>query len=250
MRLHRTIARRDDQPLGGRAPPPISVTDYEGALGTTIGLVMALSFIADAMPSDEKFLRFGPAHHASCLIGDVKMPEMTGFTFISNWSVPGRRSPPWTETSHEARSNGAKPAYDEADMLATELDERRIEAIKDRLQNDPRRVKLNPTLVRSDEHGRETRVARAVARRSPNGDVHARARNVDELGEIGEIVGLALALGVLPMLGSLEHRMPAEDETLKDRVENCVEHAITSGDAKDRRRKAAKLAQVGGRFTS
>lgn len=135
-------------------------------------------------------------------------------------------------------------------MLATELDERRIEVIKDRLQNDPRRVKLEPTLVRSDEHSRETRVARAVARRSPNGGAHARARNVDELGEIAEIVGLALALGVLPMLGSLEHRMPAEDETHKDHVENRVEHAIASGDAKVRRRKAAKAAQVGRRLTS
>ncbi len=138
----------------------------------------------------------------------------------------------------------------EADTLATELDERRLEAIKDRLQNDPRRVKLDPTLVRSDKHGRETQVARAVTRRSPNGDAHVLARNVDELGEIAEIVGWALAPGVPPMLGSLEHRMPAEDEILKDQVENCVEHAIASVNAKDRRRKAAKLVQVWGRFTS
>lgn len=41
-----------------------------------------------------------------------------------------------------------------------------------------------------------------------------------------------------------------EDEILKDHVENCVAHAIASGDAEDQRRKVAELVQVLGRFTS
>ncbi len=41
-----------------------------------------------------------------------------------------------------------------------------------------------------------------------------------------------------------------EDEILKDHVENCVEHAIASGDAEDQRRKVAELVQLLGRFTS
>ncbi len=41
-----------------------------------------------------------------------------------------------------------------------------------------------------------------------------------------------------------------EDEILKDHVENCVEHAISSGDAKDQRRKVAELVQLLARFTS
>ena len=41
-----------------------------------------------------------------------------------------------------------------------------------------------------------------------------------------------------------------EDEILKDHVENCVEHAIASGDAADQRRKVAELVQLLGRFAS
>ncbi len=41
-----------------------------------------------------------------------------------------------------------------------------------------------------------------------------------------------------------------EDEILKDHVENCVEHAIAAGDAKDQRRKVAELVQLLARFTS
>jgi CsoR family transcriptional regulator, copper-sensing transcriptional repressor len=35
-----------------------------------------------------------------------------------------------------------------------------------------------------------------------------------------------------------------EDAILHDHIEHCVEHAITSGDAADQRRKVAELVQV------
>ena len=41
-----------------------------------------------------------------------------------------------------------------------------------------------------------------------------------------------------------------EDEILKDHVEHCVEHAITSGSVKDQRQKIAELVQVLGRLTA
>ena len=39
----------------------------------------------------------------------------------------------------------------------------------------------------------------------------------------------------------------AEEEILRDHVAHCVEHAITSGDKKDQRRKIAEIMDVLGR---
>lgn len=39
-----------------------------------------------------------------------------------------------------------------------------------------------------------------------------------------------------------------EDEILKDHAENCVEEAITSGDAAEQRRKFAELVDVLGKY--
>lgn len=39
----------------------------------------------------------------------------------------------------------------------------------------------------------------------------------------------------------------AEEEILRDHVEHCVEHAITSGDKKDQRKKIAEIIEVLGR---
>ena len=39
----------------------------------------------------------------------------------------------------------------------------------------------------------------------------------------------------------------AEEEILRDHVAHCVEHAITSGDKADQRRKVAELMDVMGR---
>jgi DNA-binding FrmR family transcriptional regulator len=41
-----------------------------------------------------------------------------------------------------------------------------------------------------------------------------------------------------------------QDEILRDHIGHCVEHAITSGDAKDQRQKVAELVQVLSHITS
>jgi signal transduction histidine kinase len=105
--------------------------------------------------------------------------------------------------------------------------ERRLEAIDERLRQDPRGVQLaaifaadghpitgnleslpprlridsaaqRADVVRTDRSGREHQVVRAVARRMQNGDVLVLGRNVDEAKEIASVVGEALSLGLLP----------------------------------------------------
>ena len=107
--------------------------------------------------------------------------------------------------------------------------ERRLEAIDERLRQDPRGVQLaaifaadghriagnieslpinlridapaqSAGVVRIDRGGREHQVVRAAARGLQNGDVLVLGRDVDEAGEISHVVGQALALGVLPAL--------------------------------------------------
>ncbi len=41
-----------------------------------------------------------------------------------------------------------------------------------------------------------------------------------------------------------------QDEILRDHIGHCVEHAISSGDRKDQRRKVAELVQVLSHITS
>ena len=105
--------------------------------------------------------------------------------------------------------------------------ERRLEAIDERLRQDPRGVQLaaifaadgrritgnleslpaelkidappqGVDIIRIDRGGREHQAVRAIARRMRNGDVLVIGRNVDEAREISRVVGQALALGLLP----------------------------------------------------
>jgi signal transduction histidine kinase len=105
--------------------------------------------------------------------------------------------------------------------------ERRQEAIDERLRQDPRGVQLaaifaadgrritgnverlpaglrvdagaqGVDIVRIDRGGSERQTVRAIARRMRNGDVLLIGRNVDEAKEISQVVGQALALGLLP----------------------------------------------------
>ncbi len=105
--------------------------------------------------------------------------------------------------------------------------ERRLDAINERLKQDPSRVQLaglfssngrriagnleslpsdlrNDDVVQSavvdriDETGRQKQAVRLIARSLPNGDVLVIGRNVDEIGEIAGVVGRALALGLVP----------------------------------------------------
>ncbi len=115
----------------------------------------------------------------------------------------------------------------ELDTIAALSPERRLEAIDEKLRQDPRGVQLaaifaadghrvtgnleslpprlridapaqGTDIIRTDRNGRELQTVRAIARRMRNGDVLVFGRNVDEAGEISHVVGQALALGLLP----------------------------------------------------
>ena len=115
-------------------------------------------------------------------------------------------------------------------VIAADTPERRLAAIDDRLRQDPRRIwiaglfgadghliagnieSLPPGLDGGRTgrcHGRCGSTAGAARRRRrglphsrlPNGEVLVIGRNIDELSEIREIVGWALALGLLPAFG-------------------------------------------------
>src|SRR5882757_5696088 len=119
---------------------------------------------------------------------------------------------------------------EEAGMLTKETAEQRLDAIEDRLRQDPRRVRLAglfdvkgdliagnleslpPSLqvnagvkrvdvVRVDNRGREQQTVRAVARSLSDGGVVVIGRNIDEFAEIRTIVERALAVGLIPALG-------------------------------------------------
>jgi signal transduction histidine kinase len=113
------------------------------------------------------------------------------------------------------------------DGIAGLTPERRLDALDERLRQDPRGVQLaaifaadgrritgnleglpaglkidtppqGVDIVRIDRGGREYQTVRAIARRMRNGDVLVIGRNVDEAREISRVVGQALALGLLP----------------------------------------------------
>ena len=112
--------------------------------------------------------------------------------------------------------------------FASATPERRLVAIEEFLRQDPRMVQYAglftaegqrltgnlermPSDLRIDgpaqrslfpvgPAGAETQVVRGIARRLPNGNVLMIGRNVDEVREIADIVGLTLALGLLPAL--------------------------------------------------
>jgi len=115
--------------------------------------------------------------------------------------------------------------------IAAEPPDRQLNAIDDRLSQDPRRIKLaalfrpdgyrivgnlaspppglkidapvqNAAAVRIDQNGPEKITVRAIARRLPNGDVLVVARNIVELKQLAEVVARALFLGLPFALGS------------------------------------------------
>jgi signal transduction histidine kinase len=119
-------------------------------------------------------------------------------------------------------------------VITVELDgisglspQRRLEAIDEKLRQDPRGVQLaaifaadghritgnidslppnlvidapaqRTEIIRTDRGTRESQIVRAIARRMRNGDVLVLGRNVDETMEISHVVGQALALGLVP----------------------------------------------------
>jgi signal transduction histidine kinase len=130
----------------------------------------------------------------------------------------------WEAAAHmQARMDGA--IAEDSLVIASDPPDRRLNAIEDRLSEDPRRVKLaglfgadghriagnleslppgltvNATVqtakvIRVDQRGHEAMTVRAIARSLPNGDVLVIARHNGELKELAEVVGRALLLAL------------------------------------------------------
>jgi len=117
---------------------------------------------------------------------------------------------------------------EELRVFADNTPEQRLQEVDDRLRKDPQRTKIaglfgadghriagnmeslppglapdvptDSVVVRVDSSGREMQKVRLAAHPLPSGEVLAIGRNIAEITEIAEIVGRALALGVLPAL--------------------------------------------------
>jgi signal transduction histidine kinase len=117
----------------------------------------------------------------------------------------------------------------ELHIFAAEPPERWLAHINERLDNDPRRVRIaglfgadghriagnleslpggltpdvpaDAVVVRVDNQGRETEKVRLATERLPDGEVLAIGRNIEEIAGIANIVRRALMLGLLPAFG-------------------------------------------------
>ena len=117
----------------------------------------------------------------------------------------------------------------ELHIFAAEPPERWLPHINERLDNDPRRVRIaglfgadghriagnleslpggltpdvpaDAVVVRVDNQGRETEKVRLATERLPDGEILAIGRNNDEIAGIANIVRRALLLGLLPAFG-------------------------------------------------
>ena len=162
-----------------------------------------------------QFIRSNTFHWALMVAGVFAVFVIVLFGFIY-WQIDGYLT---------ARSDRVITA--ELDGIAGLSPERRLQAIDERLRQDPRGVQLaaifaadghritgnieslppglgidaaaqGTDIIRTDRNGKERQFVRAIARRMRNGDVLVLGRNVDEAMEISHVVGEALALGLLP----------------------------------------------------
>jgi signal transduction histidine kinase len=162
-----------------------------------------------------QFIRSNTFHWAFIVAGVFAVFVIVLFGFIY-WKIDDYLT---------ARSDRVITA--QLDGIAALPPERRLEAIDERLRQDPRGVQLaavfaadghrisgnleslppdlridaeaqGADIIRTDRNGREHQTIRAIARRMGNGDVLVLGRNVDEAKEISHVVGQALALGLLP----------------------------------------------------
>jgi signal transduction histidine kinase len=162
-----------------------------------------------------QFMRSNTFHWAFMVAGAFAVFIIVLFGFIY-WKIDDYLT---------ARSDRVITA--QLDGIAALPPERRLEAIDERLRQDPRGVQLaaifaadghritgnleslppdlridveaqGADIIRTDRNGREHQTIRAIARHMQNGEVLVLGRNVDEAKEISHVVGQALALGLLP----------------------------------------------------
>jgi signal transduction histidine kinase len=153
---------------------------------------------------------------------------------------------------------------EELRVFAANTPEQRLAEIDDRLRKDPRHIKVaglfgadghriagnmeslpiglapdvpaNAVVVRVDGPAREMQNVRLATHPLPSGEVLVIGRNIDELDEIAEIVGRALALGLLPAFGlavaigrALSLRAHARVSEVNRRIQRIV-----AGDLRER----------------
>ena len=78
------------------------------------------------------------------------------------------------------------------------------------------------------------------------------------IGQVQIVPGAGGRMGARPPASARGNQIEAvkaplkkvQDEILRDHIGHCVEHAISSGDAKDQRKKVAELVQVLSHITS
>jgi signal transduction histidine kinase len=162
-----------------------------------------------------QFIRSNTFHWALMVAGVFAIFVIVLFGFIY-WQIDDYLT---------ARSDRVITA--ELEGIAGLSSERRLQAIDEKLRQDPRGVQLagifaadghritgnleslppdlridaaaqGTEIVKADQNGKVHQVVRAIARRMRNGDVLVLGRNVDEAKEISHVVGQALGLGLLP----------------------------------------------------
>src|SRR5712691_10410013 len=162
-----------------------------------------------------QFIRSNTFHWALMVAGVFAVFVISLFGFIY-WQIDDYMT---------ARSNRVITL--EVEGIAGLSPERRLQAIDEKLRQDPRGVQLAAIfaadghritgnveslppdlridgaaqaadIVKMNGNGRQQQVVRAIARRMRNGDVLVLGRNVDEAKEISHVVGEALGLGLLP----------------------------------------------------
>lgn len=149
--------------------------------------------------------------------------------------------------------------------IADDPPDRQLNAIDDRLSEDPRRIKLaglfgadghriagnlaslphglkidapvqSAAAIRLDQKGPEEMTVRAIARKLPNGNVLVIGRNIDELKMLAEVIARALLMGLPVALGlGLVIGMVLSVRAQKRVAEfNTLVHRIVAGDLRQR----------------
>jgi signal transduction histidine kinase len=154
---------------------------------------------------------------------------------------------------------------EESLAIAADSTDRQLDAIDDRLRQDPRRIKLaglfgwdghriagnlkglpqglkidapvqSAVAIRFDPNGAEETTVRAIARSLPDGNVLVIARNIDELKQLAEVVARALMLGLPFALGLGLAIGMVLSVRAKKRVDefNTLVRGIVAGDLRQR----------------
>jgi signal transduction histidine kinase len=170
----------------------------------------------------------------------------------------------WEAADYMLAQNDAA-LNEESLAIAADSPDRQLDAIDDRLRQDPRRIKLaglfgwdghriagnlkglpqglkidapvqSAVAIRLDPNGAEETTVRAIARSLPDGNVLVVARNIDELKQLAEVVARALILGLPFALGfGLAIGMVLNGRAQKRVVEfNTLALGIVSGDLRQR----------------